>query len=300
MANTKFYFYSIKAKDEEDNPFDWLNSLDVIYNETQSKKNEYQEHQDYSLGIYVLQKEKIGEETLYKGYMIVGEDQKSYKKEKKGEFLELDFQEDEHLCHVVKGRLYFLFWIDNEGRVILMLEKQYFSLNIKGFLSYFKSRYPKEAKKITSKTILGKDLLATLKNLRDNKVRLARIYFRKATPEETIKKYGLVEEEIASMLKKGIHAELYLHLDRPMTLGDFFKQFFKRKSFEEALDVDFGEFLRELSFQTDNDIFPEFNVLDKLVSLTLPLEKTSYEENQILSEMQNFFITKKEKIIGDV
>jgi len=110
----------------------------------------------------------------------------------------------------------------------------------------------------------------------------------------------LVEEEIASMLKKGIHAELYLHLDRPMTLGDFFKQFFKRKSFEEALDVDFGEFLRELSFQTDNDIFPEFNVLDKLVSLTLPLEKTSYEENQILSEMQNFFITKKEKIIGDV
>jgi len=137
MANTKFYFYSIKAKDEEDNPFDWLNSLDVIYNETQSKKNEYQEHQDYSLGIYVLQKEKIGEETLYKGYMIVGEDQKSYKKEKKGEFLELDFQEDEHLCHVVKGRLYFLFWIDNEGRVILMLEKQYFSLNIKlGLLEF--------------------------------------------------------------------------------------------------------------------------------------------------------------------
>ena len=300
MAQTKFYFYNIKAKNEEGDSFDWIKYLDAIQQETFTKQSHYQDHEGYSLSIHILDKEKVGEENMYKGYMIVGEDEKSYKKEKKGEFLELDFQDDEHLLHIVKGKLYFIFWIDNEGRVILMLEKQYFSLNIKGFLNYFKNRYTEEAKKVTSKTILGKELIATLKSLKDNKIQLARIYFRKSTPEETIRKYGFVEDEIASMLRKGIHAELYLHMTTPRTLGDFFKQFFKRRSFEEALEVDLGEFLRQFSFQTDNDIIPEFDVLDKLISLTLPLEKTQYAENQILSEMQSFFLNKKDKIVEDV
>ncbi len=298
MNQTKFYFYNISLKDiNDDYKFNWEESLNQILNETKIKAPTYINHSDYTLSIYVLKKENLDDGRLYSGYILVGEDDEDYKKEKKGDFFELGFEDDEHLLHALKGKLYFLSYINDEGKNILMLEKQYFSINIKGFLSYFKSRYSDKIQDIRSRTILGKDLISIITSLKDNKIKLVKLYFKKFTPEETIRTYGYVEDALISFLKKGIYAEIALHWEKPVGIVDFFKKLFKKNTFEEALDVDFGEFLKIFSFETDNDTIPSLNLLDQIISFTLPGDKADYNDNQIFSLIKKYLIDKKDKII---
>jgi hypothetical protein len=297
MAKTQFYFYNLYTKEKEGQTFNWEGILDKIYTETKNRTPHYENHSDYILSIHIAKKETLKQEQAYFGYIVVGEDEGSYQKEKHGDFYELGFEEDEYLCHVAKGKLYFVLFIDKDKKITLMLEKQYFSINIKGFLNYFKNRYSNEVYELTSKNILGKDLISTIKSLKDNKIRLARLYFRKAIPEETIRKFGYVEEAIPSLLKKGIYADLVLHWDKPIGVIDFFTSLFKTKTFDESLDVDFGEFLKIFSFETDNDTIPSLNLLDKIICFILPLDKSEYDEEDIFKLMKEYYLEKREKII---
>jgi len=299
MAQTKFYFYDILTTNKENQIFNWQEALDQIVKETTTKPPVYINYSGYTLSIHIIKKEDLVNEKLYLGYIVIAEDKSSYQKEKRGDFFELGFEEDESLLYTPKGKLYFLFWINNSGEILLNLEKQSFSINIKGFLNYFKTRYSTEIEEINSRMKLGKDLTTTIKSLRDNKIRIVRIYFKKYTPEDTIRKFGYVEEAIPSLLQKGIYADLYLHWDKQnsITIADFFKNFVKRTTFEEALDVDFGEFLKAFSFETDNSAVPSLNLLDKIICFTLPGDKSEYNNEQIFSAMRQYFIENKEKIV---
>ena len=295
MAQPVFYFYNLFLKKKEDKSFDWVDELDKIKLETESKSPSYQDHINYS--IHLIKKEEQAESKLFFGFFIVGENEANYSKEKKGEFLELDLEEDEHLCHNVKGKLYFLICVDSKGHVILMLERQYFSLNINGFMNYFTERYSDSIEHLRSKNIIGKDLKSTIRNLKDNEIRLVRIYFKKYAPEDRVKKCGYVEDIIPNLLEKGIYADITLRWNVPPKTETFFKNFFKTNSFDEALDVDFGELLKIFQFKTDNDTIPTLNLLDKIICFTLPRDKAEYDDNEIFLSMKEGFQSKRDKLV---
>ena len=296
MAQTKFYFYNLMVDNKIGFQFNWKEELDKIYKETQEKKPNYQEHPDYTLSLHISEKVEGSNDITYLGYFIVTEDDTEYKKEKKGEFYELGLDEDEHLCNIPKGKLYFLLWINKKGEVILMLERQYFSLNIKGFLHYLKQRYSDKIEDIQSKNILGKDLKTTLLNLRDNEITLVRIYFKKYAPEQRVKKSGYVEDVIPKLLEKGIYADITLRWEKPPKVWEFFRKFSNTSTFEEALDIDFGEFLKIFNFETDNDTIPSMNLLDKIIFFQLPRDKSEYSEDKILKAIKEGFESKKDKL----
>lgn len=298
MGQTKFYFYNLFVQNKLGNQFNWKESLDLIYNETQKKDIVYRSHTDYTLSIHIVKREELQNELLYLGYLVVGEDVENYKKEKKGEFLELEFDDDEHLLNVPKGKLFFLISLNTNGNIILMLEKQYFSLNIKGFLHYLKERHSSILEDIRSKNILGKDLKTILTTLKNNHLTMVRLYFKKYAPQDRIKKGYYVEDVIPKLLEKGIYADITMHWKEPPKTMDFFTKFLGTSTFEEALDIDFGEFLKVFSFETDNDAIPQMNLLDKIVFFLLPFDKSEYpSENEIFDAMKQGFDSKRDKLI---
>lgn len=297
MAQTKFYFYDLLLQNKEEKEFNWKEELDKIMLETEQKSPSYQNHSDYILSVHIVKKEDVQGGRFYFGYFIVGEDDINYSRERKGEFLELGFEEDEHLCHKIKGKLNFLIWVSDEGKPILMLERQYFSLNIKGFINYFKQRYSEIIEDLRSRNIIGKDLKSTIQSLKDNEVKLVRIYFRKYAPEDRIKQCGYVEEVIPNLLEKGIYADITLRWKNPPKTEGFFKNFFNTTNFEEALNVDFRELLKIFTFDTDNDTIPSLNLLDKIIYFMLPRDKTEYEDNEMFIALKEGFENKREKLV---
>jgi len=297
MAQTKFYFYDLLLQNKQDMIFDWSEELDKIMLETTNKSPTYQNHSDYILSVHIIKKEEAKGGKFYFGYFIVGEDEINYSKERKGEFLELGFEEDEHLCHNLKGKLNFLIWVGDDGKPILMFERQYFSLNIKGFVNYFKQRYSTIIEDLRSRNIIGKDLKSTIQGLKENKVTLVRLYFKKYAPEDRIKQFGYVEEVIPNLLQKGIYADISLRWQNPPNTEGFFKNLFGTESFEEALNVDFGELLKIFSFDTDNETIPSLNLLDKIIYFMLPLEKTAYDDGGMFKTLKEGFESKRDKLV---
>jgi len=221
MAQTKFYFYDLLLYNKPEMTFDWSKELDKIMLETKNKSPTYQNQSDYILSVHIIKKEEAQGSKFYFGYFIVGEDEINYSREKKGEFLELGFEENEHLCHNIKGKLNFLICIRDNEKPILMFERQYFSLNIKGFVNYFKQRYSDIIEDLKSRNIIGKDLKSTIQSLKENKVTLVRIYFKKYAPEDRIKQFGYVEEVIPNLLQKGIYADISLRWETPPNTESF-------------------------------------------------------------------------------
>lgn len=297
MVQTKFYFYDLLLQNKQNKNFDWTTELDKIMLETTNKSPTYQNQSDYILSVQIIKKEEKQGGKFYFGYFIVGEDEINYRKEKKGEFLELGFEEDEHLCHNLKGKLNFLIWVGDDEKLILMFERQYFSLNIKGFVNYFKQRYLDIIKDLRSRNIIGKDLKSTIQGLKENKVTLVRLYFKKYAPEERIKQFGYIEEVIPNLLQKGIYADISLRWENPPNTEGFFKNLFGTESFEEALNVDFGELLKIFNFETDNDAIPSLNLLDKIIYFMLPLDKTSYDDKEMFKILKEGFESKRDKLV---
>lgn len=296
IMQTAFYFYNIRLELKEGQSFDWNNVLEIIKSETDQKQPVYKAISGYTISLRIMREKVLDIGKIYEGYILIAEDENEYKKEKKCDFLELDIEEDEHLTHTKKGKLYFLIHV-KDNIITLMLEKQHFIINIRGLLHYFVERYPDMIDKINTRKILGKDLMSSIKNIKDNKMKFVRIYFKKYTPAERIREFGYVEDAIPNYLEKGLYADLTLHFGRAVSVGNFFTEFFKKTTFEEALDVDFGEFLKIFSFEVDNDVTPSLNMLDKMISFTLPLDKSQYSDEEIYNEIERFFVEKKEKII---
>ena len=297
MAQTKFYFYDLLLQNKPETTFDWSGELDKIMLETTNKSPTYQNHSDYILSVHIIKKQEAQGGKFYFGYFIVGEDEINYSRERKGEFLELGFEENEHLCHNIKGKLNFLIWVGDDGKPILMFERQYFSLNIKGFVNYFKQRYSNIIEELRSRNIIGKDLKSTIQSLKENKVTLVRLYFKKYAPEDRIKQFGYVEEVIPNLLQKGIYADISLRWENPPNTESFFKKLFSAGSFEEALNVDFGELLKIFTFDTDNDTIPQLNLLDKIIYFMLPRDKTEYDDNDMFITLKEGFEGKKDKLV---
>lgn len=118
----------------------------------------------------------------------------------------------------------------------------------------------------------------------------------KFATEDRVRQFGFVEDAIPKLLEQGIHADLILKWDRPTDVETFFKNFFKKESFEDALDVDFGEFLKQFTFETDNDAVPAMNMLDKLIKVTLPLDKADYTDETLFNTLKELYNSKKEKL----
>ena len=292
---TKFYFYNLHTKTRSEKKFNWKMVLEKIFTETKTKKPHYERYGENTLSMHILKKEELREDILYLGYIVVGEDDRTYQQEKSGDFFELKLEDGAHLLHRFKGKLYFLISLNNE-HVKLMLERQYFALSVNAVINYFNIRYSDSLEKLKSKTILGRELTNTLKNIKGNNIKLAKICFRKSTPEETIRKFGFVEEAIPSLL----NAELCLHWREPISVADFCKTLFRKKAFEDVFDTDFGEFLKTFSFETDSTITPKLNLLDRLICFELPLEKANCTDSEIFDMIKDFFIKNKDKVIGDV
>jgi len=107
-----------------------------------------------------------------------------------------------------------------------------------------------------------------------------------------------VEEAIPRLLDKGMYADITLRWENPPKTSEVFMSFFKKRTFEETLDVDFGEFLKAFNFETDNEAIPSLNLLDKIISFILPLDKSSYQnDNSIFSSMKEGFEGKKSKLL---
>lgn len=295
MVNSTFYFYAISIVEKEDKEFSWESILNLIKAETDSKRIHYEKHEGYTLSVQIGKKEEDVDKKFY-GYFIVGENDSEYQKEKQGEFLELGLCDDEFLCHIHRGKLAFVINIISNTKIILMLEKQYFSLNIKGVLNYFNKRYAESVQEIKSKTMIGKDLKNQIISLKENKVKIVRISFKKFATEDRVRQFGFVEDAIPKLLEQGIHADLILKWDRPSNVKTFFKNFFKKESFRDALDVDFGEFLKQFTFETDNDAFPSMNMLDKLIMVALPLDKSEYTDKTLFNVLKELYNSKKEKL----
>lgn len=296
MTNSKFYFYDLSVEEKEGQKFNWEIILDAIKSETDTKTIHYEESSNYKLSIQIGKKETENEEIIYSGFVIVGENEENYQKEKSGEFLELGFDEDESLCHINRGKLAFTLIIKSNNQIILMLEKQYFSINIRGAINYFQKRYSDTIKEIKSKTMIGKDLKNQIINIKDNKVRIARISFKKFATSERVREFGFVEDAIPKLLEQGIHADLILRWDTPLNVETFFQKLFKKESFEDALDVDFGEFLKQFTFDTDNDAVPSLKMLDKLICTYLPLDKADYTDETLFLALKELYNSKKDKL----
>jgi len=294
--DNKFYFYEILEKLKDDQSINWETVFETLSQETTNKTPHNEEVGGYQISVRVLKKSDFETFKLYAGYILLGEEDKQYKIEKNCDFFDLDLDDGELLCHTQKGKLYFLFIVSNGNKPILMLEKIHFMINIRGVLNYFQKRYSDAIEKIDSKTILGKDLVTAIKNMKDDKIKLAKFYFKKSIPTEQTKQFGYVEDAIPNLLEKGIQAELILHFITKPKVADFFALFTK-KSFDEALDVDFGQLMRSFYFETDNTMMPKIDMLDKIISYTLPLDKADYQEDALLTELENYFKANKDKLV---
>ena len=296
MTQSKFYFYRLRVEAKEGESIRWGNIFDGLLQEAVEKNINYESYTNCKLSIHITKKENIGEEKSYSGYLVISEDKETYHKEKKGKFLDIGFDDDESLCHRKKGKLFFLFNIQDNGDVILMLEKQHFSLNITGFLAYLRTRYSRSIEELRYNTLLGKDLTSAIKSLKDNKLTLLKVYFKKHTPADRLQRHGYVEDEIKSLKEKGINANLSLTWDEPITVSKFFKTFFNKRTFEDALEVNFGEFLKVFSFKTNNSVMPTLNLLDNLICFTLPLDKSNYDDDSLFTAMKEYYVENRESI----
>lgn len=292
-----FYFYRLQPQIKDGSVFEWEKILETLLEETKNKTPHYEQISFGALSVHVLKKD-IKQEKFYFGFLVVSEDKGDYKKEKQGIFSDLGFGTDENLCHTHKGKLYFMIHLDEKNNAILMLEKQYFAINISGFLGYFKKRYSDKIEDLAYKTILGKELRAILSKIKNDKLRVARIRLRNSAIKDLDRKFGYVEDAIESFKKQGVYAEIVLHWDKPsVSTGEFLSEFFKAKTFNDALDVNFGEFLKVFSFKTDSEFIPELNLLNRLIKFTLPFDKAMHNDDEIFSAVKEFYTNNQKGII---
>lgn len=280
MEKSRFYFHDLQIEDVNNQTI--IELFDKIKKETESEDAPYYVHKtDSKHHLQIMIKEVSEDKIYFFGKLIQSQKTADFKEERFGELIEIDLDEDSGICTLERGVIYFVLYINklNSDR-LLMVEDVPFALNIGGLVTYLKERLNKN--NIRTKQKLGRDLIPVLDAVGENKITLARLRLKKNISVDDIEKIGVVEEAFKELKKEELDCELIIKWSKGKgeLFKDFLKRLFKIQNLSEITSVDFGSFLRTLSFEIDSSIQPTINMKDDIIKFFPPNNKEYYIEHE--------------------